>query len=50
MAGKPKGDGNAFAMPKPKKRVPKRKMTANAKRLSMMRKRLKNGAKLWRGP
>lgn len=50
MAGKPTKTGNAFSLPKPKKRVPKQKMTANARRLSMMRNRLKKGAKLWRAP
>lgn len=41
MAGKPKKTGNAYAMPKPKKRVPKAKMTFNKRLLSKMRTRLK---------
>ena len=41
MAGKPKNTGNAFSMPKPKKRVPKPKMSYNKRLLSKMRTRLK---------
>lgn len=42
MAGKPRGGGNAYSMPKPKKRVPKQKMSYNKRLLSKMRVRLKN--------
>lgn len=41
MAGKPKTTGNAYALPKPKKRVPKPKMTYNKRLMSKMRIRLK---------
>lgn len=41
MAGKPKNTGNAYALPKPKKRVPKQKMTYNKRLLSKMKTRLK---------
>jgi len=41
MAGKSKKPGNAYALPKPKQRVPKAKMTYNKRLLSKMRTRLK---------
>lgn len=41
MAGKPTKLGNAFSLPKPKKRVPKAKMTYNKRLLSKMKTRLK---------
>lgn len=40
MAGKPRGNGNAFKPLKAKKRVPKPKMTFNKRLLSKMRTRL----------
>ena len=41
MAGKPKKPGNAYALLKPKLRVPKAKMTYNKRLMSKMRTRLK---------
>lgn len=41
MAGKSKKPGNAYALPKPKQRVPKAKMTYNKRLVSKMRTRLK---------
>ena len=40
MAGKPRKNGNAFAMPQPKLRVPKQKMSYNKRLLSKMKTRL----------
>lgn len=45
MAGKPKKTGNAYSMPKPKKRSPSPKATANKRMLSFMKKRLSKPAK-----
>lgn len=39
--GRPVKPGNAYTMPKPKKRAPKQKMTWNKRTLSKMRTRLK---------
>lgn len=45
MAGKSKKPGNAYSMPKPKKRSPTPKSTANKRTVSYMKKRLSKPAK-----
>lgn len=45
MAGKSQKPGNAYNMPKPKKRSPKPKATANKRMMAYMKKRLSKPAK-----